>query len=292
MNTKGKLFDIYKNSLKKFSKGYGLGKHYPIKIILKKTHHVLKPQFTNVQGHKMFLDSKDSLGLSLNGIYEKFETELVKKMVTEGDVVVDVGAHIGYYTLIFAKCVGNGGIVFAFEPEPNNFSLLSKNIEINGYKNVNLEQLAISDFDGTCVLYTFNTSSGANRIYKPLEKNYKNSKPIQIKAISLDDYFTNRPENKIDLIKIDVEGAEFNVLKGMQNIMKKNINLKILLEFNPYFLENAGANPKHLIDFLQDRSFKINYLDEENNRMMEVDADFLLSNEIYKNHTVNLFCFR
>ena len=63
-------------------------------------------------------------------------TALVKRIVRNGDIVVDIGAHIGYYTLIFARLVGPKGKVFAFEPEPNNFNLLIKNIKINGYKNI------------------------------------------------------------------------------------------------------------------------------------------------------------
>ena len=93
----------------------------------------LRSNVAVVHGHKMFLDPKDSLRLSIFGVYEPFETDLVQHEVGEGDVVLDIGANIGYYTLIFARIVGEGGKVFAFEPDPDNFALLKKNVEASGY---------------------------------------------------------------------------------------------------------------------------------------------------------------
>lgn len=85
----------------------------------------------DVQGHKMYLDEKDTLYISLDKIYEPCETIFFQNEVNKGHVVLDIGANIGYYTLLFAKKVGLDGHVFAFEPEPQNFALLSKNVEIN-----------------------------------------------------------------------------------------------------------------------------------------------------------------
>ena len=115
----------------------------------------------------MFLDKWDSLDLSINQIYNKFETEIVKNQIKESDIVIDIGAHIGYFSLIFAKLVGNNGKVFSFEPEPENYKILKKNIEINNYQNVILEQKGVSDINNSVKLYSGSTSSGSSRIYKP-----------------------------------------------------------------------------------------------------------------------------
>ena len=101
----------------------------------------------------MFLDSNDSLRLSINGTYSEYETDVMKKIVKKGDVDLDLGANIGYYTLIFAKIVGKNGKVFAFEPDLTNFTLLKKNVEINGYKNVVLINKAVSDKTGKLKLF-------------------------------------------------------------------------------------------------------------------------------------------
>jgi tRNA G37 N-methylase Trm5 len=118
-----------------------------------------------VQGHKMYLDSKESLDLSIYGVYEEYETDLIKKEIDRGDVVLDLGANIGYYTLLFAKKVGDEGRVYAFEPDPTNFSLLKKNVEINGYRNVVLIQKAVSNKNGKLKLYLNEDNKGDHRFY-------------------------------------------------------------------------------------------------------------------------------
>jgi len=87
----------------------------------------------------MYIDSRDTtVGTSLLkwGFFEKYETKLFKKSIKRGMVVLDIGANIGYYTLLAARLVGDEGKVFAFEPDPYNYSLLRKNIEANRYNNV------------------------------------------------------------------------------------------------------------------------------------------------------------
>jgi len=93
------------------------------------------PKIVNVLGHKMYLDDLDTLHLAINGIWEPLETNLIKNKIKEGDIVLNIGANIGYYTLLIARLVGSNGKVFAFEPDLNNFKILKKNIEINNYKN-------------------------------------------------------------------------------------------------------------------------------------------------------------
>src|SRR5207244_3754027 len=90
----------------------------------------------DVQGHKMLLDPIDTLGLSVRDVWEPLETKVVQNEVRRGSVVLDIGAHIGYYTLLMARLVGPQGRVFAFEPNPANYDLLRRNIQINSYRNV------------------------------------------------------------------------------------------------------------------------------------------------------------
>lgn len=105
------LFSTYQTLVKAFS-GYGIGKIRLIKAIHNFIFYRLisPPTFIKVQGHEMFLDSRDSLRLSLyDGVHEPYETELVKKLIKKGNAVIDVGAHIGFYTLNFANIVAGGG---------------------------------------------------------------------------------------------------------------------------------------------------------------------------------------
>ena len=112
-----------------------------------------KSNIVHIQGHKMFLDQNDSLNFSIDGVWEETLTNYLKKTVKEGNVVLDIGANIGYFTLLLAKLVGTKGRVFAFEPEPNNFSLLKKNVEEDGYTNVILENKGVSYENKTTKLY-------------------------------------------------------------------------------------------------------------------------------------------
>lgn len=206
--------------------GYGIRRFYPIRIAY---HFILKgleSNFAIVLGHKMFLDPKDTFQLSTNGIYEEVTTNLVNKLIKQGDVVLDIGTCIGYYTLIFAKLVGKNGKVYAFEPEPTNFTLLKKNVEINGYENVVLVQKAVSNRSGKLRLFLSEENLGDHRIYDP--HNGRNF--IEVESIKLDDYFKNY-NGEINFIKMDIQGAEGGALQGMFELLKKNKNIKIVSEF-------------------------------------------------------------
>ena len=111
----------------------------------------------------MLLDALDSLNLFACGVYEPLETRIFKRLINRNDVVFDVGANIGYYTLIATKLVGEKGRVFAFEPEPTNFSLLEKNVKLNGYKNVVLMQKAVLNKTGKTKLYLHRTAGGHSK---------------------------------------------------------------------------------------------------------------------------------
>lgn len=115
-----------------------------------------------VNGFKMHLDRQDSLGLSVGTGFEKFETQVMEKIIKKGDIVIDCGANIGYYSLLFSKLVGESGKVFAFEPEPTNFFLLQKNLKENNITNVKALNLAVSDKEGESVLFLDKDSSGSH----------------------------------------------------------------------------------------------------------------------------------
>ena len=150
---------------------------------------------------------------------------------------MDIGANIGYYTLIFARLVGETGRVFAFEPDPANFALLKKNIETNGYHNVVLEQKAVSSTTGSLKLYISEDSAGDHKIYDSGEARQF----IEIEAVSLDDYFSHK-DGAVDCIKMDIQGAEWAALQGMSTLLSDTINMKLFMEYWPDGLEDFGAN--------------------------------------------------
>ena len=288
MNYKEKLFNFYKQNITKYSRGKGYGKKYPIKFFLKKTKSALRPEFCEVLGHTMYLDKHDSLDLSVNGIYNKLDTEIVTNHIRTNDFVIDIGAHIGYYSLIFAKLVGAHGHVFSFEPEPSNFKLLEKNIKINNYKNITIIQKAVSNKNTKSTLYVGQQSSGANRLYEPNKTFTQDFKTTEVDCLKLDS-FLPIVNSKINFIKIDVEGSEYNALLGMKKIIEKNSNLKIFTEFDPLAISDSGENSEKIIDFLINQGFDIFIVDENLQKLVRTNKKDLL-NIKFQNKTINLLC--
>lgn len=264
----------------------GFEKYHLIEIAYNFLIHLLKSNETVIDGHKMFLDKYDSLNLTINGIYEPLTTEFVKKEIKKGNVVVDIGANIGYYTLIFAKLVGEEGKVFAFEPDPTNFSLLKKNVETNGYKNVVLIQKAVLDKTGKGKLYLNKYDMGAHTVYDT-QNSYQS---IDIETIRLDDYFDNY-YGKIDFIKIDIEGGEGKAILGMLNLLKKNDNVKLITEFNPFKLRRFGTKPEDYLKLLIEIGFELYEINEREKKIKQVNiCELIRKYPSQKGNYTNLLC--
>ena len=238
--------------------------------------------------NKMMLDINDSLRLSIKGIYEPFETELLKNQIGSGNTVLNIGANIGYYTLIFAKSVGSEGRVFAFEPDPTNFNLLKQNIALNGYQNVTLEQKAVYSANRTMELFLNEDNQSDHRIYQT-----KIHQPcVVVDAVSLDNYFRNG-QTVIDLIKMDIQGAEMAALQGMARLLKKNRDVRLVMEFLPTALNRFGTDPKELLTFLSGMGFNFFNINEDKNRLESTDIFTLMEKYTPANgKCTNLLCKR
>jgi len=274
---------IYKNIAKLFF-GTGIGK---IKIISKVNKYFtskLKPDFIIINNIKYFLDKHDSLGLSITNIHEKTETELVKQEIQEGDYVVDVGAHIGYFSLIFSKIVGKQGKVFSFEAEPSNFEILKKNLKENNIQNVICENIAISDKIGKIKLFTSESSTG-NRLFSSKGGNF-----IEVESNTLDNYFGTKIKN-IKFIKLDIQGGEPLAIKGMKKIIEENNSLKIMLEWWPNGIKKLGENPESHLELLEGVGYQILEIDDKNRKTIPTSIKQLVKK--YSNtkiEDINLLC--
>jgi len=273
------LFQLLEKSLNIFSR-LGINKKIPgalrIYNLLFKSFWPYK-NVIEVQGSKMFIDIKEESypmrktfeAYALNRIHEKTTTELFKKVVKEGEVVVDLGANIGYFTLLAAKLVGKNGKVFSFEPEPRNYGYLKKNIEINDYKNVVAVQKAVSDKNGKTRLYICDYDTGHHTINKfegvraYARGRLVKEKSVEIETVTLDEFFKGK-EELIDVIKMDVEGAEALVLAGMDNILKKNKKLQMFIEFFPLLIKKMGSSPSEFLKkLIEDYRFSISVIPDD-----------------------------
>jgi FkbM family methyltransferase len=216
-----------------------------------------------IQGSKMLINIRDKdpamrrtfQAYAAKGIHEEVTTNLFKKIVKRGDVVVDLGANIGYFTLLAARLVGKEGRVFALEPEPKNFGYLTKNIALNNYKNVSTFQKAASDKNGKTELFICSYDTGHHTInqYQGITAYSRGreaeKKAIQIGTVALDSFLAGQ---KVNVMKIDVEGAELLAIKGAKETLSKNRDIKIFLEFFPLLLKQMGSSPEELIGVLKE----------------------------------------
>ena len=189
-------------------------------------------------------------GISRSGYYE-FLTEHLRPYIKEGDMVIDVGANIGYFTIMLSKLVGEKGIVHAFEPEDYNYNLLQYNIDLNKCKNVVSHKMALADTSYKGKLYISDECMGMHRMY---ESKYC-SKDTQNVAVATLDRIIG--EKKVSFIKLDAEGYEYKIIRGAEKLFNFNKKLRMWMEFVPAGVVEAGGDPEETIKFLTDRGFTI-----------------------------------
>ncbi|OHC03144.1 MAG: hypothetical protein A2Z57_13445 [Planctomycetes bacterium RIFCSPHIGHO2_12_39_6] len=210
-------------------------------------------------------DTGEAPQLLLGSGFEDFETKLVRSYVRPGMTVVDVGAHIGYFTILLAELVGASGRVYAFEPERNNFEMLSKNISLNGFNNVTTYSYALSDKNGKMKLFLDNSNLG-NMSFG--QKNIPTKSFGGVMEITTETLDSSLAGIQPDFIKIDVQGAEGLVLAGAERAVFKNPKVQILMEFWPYGLENVGTNPLLFLKKLEDAGFDL-YIVERHKKILQ-----------------------
>jgi FkbM family methyltransferase len=178
-------------------------------------------------------------------------TWVFKKLVKSDMVVIDVGANIGYYSLLASKLVGDKGEVIAFEPERDNFDRLFGNCLLNRIENVFVSNMAVSDQKGQSVLYVSNRESGEHT----LVPNPKFAKR-KVQTVALDSLFSHY--HHVDIVKSDTEGHEIEVLAGAFDIIQRNLNIKMFVEFNAMVMDEVRQ--ERLWNMLCNLGFKYLYL--------------------------------
>lgn len=182
-----------------------------------------------VQGHDMLVKMQRNMIESMyyRGVYEPETTEYMKQNIESGDVVVDVGANVGYFTLIMARLVGPTGTVHAFEPSDELRSILRRNVTSNGYGGrVMVWSHAVTDFVGKAKFF-LNLGHGQSS----LQPRKGTTSIVEVQTTTLDTILA--PWSDIRLVKIDVEGGEAGVLRGMLQTMKRLPDMEIIFEFLP-----------------------------------------------------------
>ena len=178
------------------------------------------------------------------------ERQLLRQILLPGAVAVDAGANIGVYSRFLARCVGHAGAVHSFEPAQENFERLRA--AVRGFSNVHVLQAAVGERSGKSELYLSDTLNVDHRTY--LTDNSARG-VVQIEMVALDDYF--KPGQRVDLIKMDIQGYELHALRGAGRVLADNPAARLLLELWPYGLKQAGTNWVELIDALTRKNMTV-----------------------------------
>lgn len=230
-----------------------------------------KDIMVNVHGYKMFANTLDRLCALVMWKFNKlesFESEVIKNNVKEGMTVLDIGANIGYHTLELARLVGEKGKVYAFEPDPNNFRLLEKNIHANHYHNIVTIQKAVSQKSGQAKLFRSEGHSGDHRLYDS-----KDGRPtVDVETVCLDEFFSD--SQPVHFIKMDIQGAEYEAMLGMSALIKRQ-NLKILTEYMPALLNKNGVWAETFLKKLTELGLKIYVIKEKERKLDSVNIEQL-----------------
>jgi len=199
------------------------------------------------------------------GVYELGTVSVLQQFLNKGDVFVDVGANIGFLSLLGCSKVGDTGKVYAFEPVPSTFDILKTNKTLNGFNQLRLNQFALGNDTKTVEIYNEKENRGGASIL-----NHINSEGIQINVKRLDELGI---KEKINTIKIDVEGFEFEVLKGAEQTIKKN-KPNLIIEYSLERENSAQSNAIYdwLIQLGFYKIYKLKFGKERKSELIEIKS--------------------
>lgn len=235
--------------------------------------HIIKPKGL-FKGKKIISKYDGDLKIELNledwiqqqiyflGYFDSRGIGFLKNQLKEGDVFIDIGANIGAFALIASKCVGPSGRVVAFEPVPYVFEYLSANVLRNQLTNITLEPKAVYSKSEKILLHVSGLgNTGMTSIFSHEEKI---GDVIKVQSVAFDDYLINQGIEKVDMIKLDIEGAEFEALQGMKESLRK-FRPVLFIEINNEVMERGWVSKEQLLTFLRDLGYEQYAIDTKGN---------------------------
>ena len=192
-------------------------------------------------------DAHVSRQLREQGLWEPCESELVLALLRPGDVFIDAGANIGYFSLLAASQVGASGRVYAFEPDPDNFRLLVANAELNGVaERITAVRAALAETTGEGRLYLSRDNFGDHQMFAG--DGPRDCLPVTQYRGS--EYLAGRVD-RVDLVKVDTQGSEYQVIAGLLPLLKAlDARPRFIVELTPHALRQAGASGRALVELL------------------------------------------
>jgi FkbM family methyltransferase len=238
--------------------------------ILQRLKFTISYSLKNKSSVKFYPCGQVAKGLFLGG-FENKELEIFQSSLDKGSILVDAGANIGLYSIIGSRIVGTTGKVYAFEPSKVTFNLFLKNIELNKINNIIPINMGLGDKTGESLFLSQDLKTGDGEKYISKNGNGRSdnneSEGVPFSEVitldTLDNFQRKNDIKKVDFLKIDVEGYEYYVLKGAENLIRNNPQIIILFECAEHLARRAGSSQEAVFSLLQSWGVQIIYWDEE-----------------------------
>jgi FkbM family methyltransferase len=208
-------------------------------------------------GAKFVCDMADSISreVCLSGMYEPPVTRIFQQHLSFGGTVVDAGANWGYFSLLSAPFVGPSGTVMAIEPDPRQFDALSRNVALNAFAQIAPLRVAVAAQQGQATLLGYGDDED-NRGVSRIADAGTAAQHFEVPCMTLDALTAAPSARQVDLVKIDVEGSEWDVLSGMRDGLASRRYAAIVLELHPALLRARRADASACVRLLQDHGYR------------------------------------
>jgi FkbM family methyltransferase len=207
--------------------------------------------------------------IDMVGSTDSFEIDIMKKLLRPGFVCLDVGANVGAYALNMSTEIGKNGMVYAFEPSPETFKVLKENVKSSGLKNIVPHKYAVGDKNGEAILHVA-FQSGLTGIGDTGRGTIVSK--ISVPMITLDNFVKKESIDRVDFLKIDVEGFEPAVLKGAQNMLT-NSNMKVFTELDQTNTDSNGFDRQDIISWMSSLGYKAWGINRESRKVIPLTTN-------------------
>ncbi|MGJ3241326.1 MAG: FkbM family methyltransferase [Anaerolineae bacterium] len=249
--------------------------------------NLLFPLLERIQGFRTMPDDPFWFRFELlTGRHEPETSYQLQRLIRSGMTVLDIGAHVGYYTRMASDIVGAGGRVVAFEPNPHNHAMLMRNV--GERQNVTLMQVALAEEEGNAELYDYLMMSASGSLHYDetlrevqlastqrdvdfaprLDDNFQ-PQTYTVRTAPVDDLLAELGISKVDVIKMDIEGAEMGALRGMKQLIAHSPGLALVMEYNPLGLQAFDNVPYEALEEVLAMGFSSLYVIEADNTLTD-----------------------
>jgi FkbM family methyltransferase len=226
--------------------------------------------------HKLYVDTRDkgiTPHLILDGFWETWLTQCLVKIIRPGDTCIDIGANVGYYSILMSALAGEKGQTIAIEPNPRIAGLLRHTAGLN-HPGFGVAEVALSNAVGKVVLHIPDHSFGDASILQRPDRLTVSKSKVKVQMMTFDSLMEQMNITHVDVIKMDVEGVEPLVFEGMKKTIENNPGLKIIIEYSPHLYADAKRFTDYLFSTFIVHQIKdvdeMVVLDEASNQLMEL----------------------